>query len=48
LDVGVDADGSVVESSIIESTTDDDAFDQALGNLIEKFKRKSAVATATI
>jgi hypothetical protein len=44
LDVGVDADGIVVASSIIESTTDDDAFDQALGNLIEKFKFPSVSA----
>lgn len=34
----VAADGSVAESSIIESTTDDDAFDVALGNLLETFE----------
>jgi hypothetical protein len=36
--------GSVVESSIVESTTDDDAFDQALGNPIEQFKFPSVSA----
>jgi outer membrane biosynthesis protein TonB len=34
----VAADGNVVESSIVDSTTDDNAFDAALGNLLETFK----------
>ena len=40
----VAADGTVVESSTIESTTDDDAFDQALANLLEKFKFPAVAA----
>jgi hypothetical protein len=40
----VAADATVVESSVLESTTDDEAFDQALGNLIEEFKFPAVAA----
>ncbi|MGD8719131.1 MAG: AgmX/PglI C-terminal domain-containing protein [Candidatus Zixiibacteriota bacterium] len=40
----VSADGSVVSSSVIDSTTDDDAFDAALGDLIKTFKFPSISA----